>query len=112
MAKGTIKDKVHDLQVRADQLQYTRDRLLNETQIGAQLDVSPMLIFAPFRAASFPRGGFWGGLLRGVGVLLLQWFHHDRVGGAAFDTNERDTQKTQSRDDFPIQGGKKPIQPI
>ena len=85
---------------------------MDETQIGAQRDVAPMLIFAPFRSAPFPLGLFLGPRLRGVGGRFLQLFHHDRVVGATFDTDEGDTQKIQSRDDFPIQGGKKPVSSI
>ena len=60
MAKGPIKDKVHEREGRPDHLQDTRARLLDETQIRAQLDVAPLLVFAPLRAAPFPRGYFLG----------------------------------------------------
>ena len=60
MAKGPITDNVHERAGGPDHLQDTRARLLDETQIRAQLDVAPLLVFAPFRAAPFPRGCFLG----------------------------------------------------
>ena len=104
MAKGPIKDKVLEREGRPDHLQDMRARLLDETQIWAQLDIAPLLVFAPFRAAPFPRGCFLGHLRSGGCVLLLQLFQHDRVGGAVFDTDQRETQKTQPRDRFAIEG--------
>ena len=103
MAKGPIKNKVHEREGRTDHLQDTPDRLLDEPQIRAQRDVAPLLVFAPFRAAPFPRGCFLGHLRSSGGVLLLQLFQHDGVGGAAFDTDQRETQKTQPRDRFAIE---------
>ena len=88
MAKGAIKDKILPLDVIADQLQETLDGLLDETQIGAQRDISSMPIFAALRASLFPMRLFLRPLLRFGGVLLVKLFHHDRVGGAALDTHQ------------------------
>jgi hypothetical protein len=88
MAKGAVKDKVPHLEVIADQLQEALDGLLDDTQIGAQLDIASMPIFAALRASLFPMRLFLRPLLRCCGVLLVKLFHHDRVGGAALDANE------------------------
>ena len=71
MPKGAIKDKVHHLEVIAHQLQSTTDRLLDETEIGAQRDLSPVLIFAPLWPSPFPRGLLLTPLLRFFGVVYL-----------------------------------------
>src|SRR2546427_1519772 len=88
------------------------DGLLAETQIGAQRDVSPLLLFAPWRSAPFPMGLFLGHFLWGGGGLFLQLCHEDRVGGAPWDTDEGETQKIKARDHFPLEGGKKPVQSL
>jgi hypothetical protein len=89
MATGAINDKVHHLDVIADQLQSTLDGLLDETQIGAQLDLASMPIFAAFWASLLPIRLFLGHLLRSCGVRFVELFHHDRVGDAALDADQR-----------------------
>jgi len=88
MAQGSIKDNVHHLHVSANQLEQALDGLLNETPIGAQHHVSPLLIFAAGRAPPFPLGLGLGHRLRGLDVRLSQWFHHDRLRGATFHTQQ------------------------
>ena len=88
MAKGTIKDKVYHLDVSADQLPSALDRLLDTTQLGAPHHRAPRLVCAPWRAPAFPLGRWLGDLWRGLGVRLSQLFQHDRVRGAAFDTQQ------------------------
>jgi len=88
MPKGAIKDKVQHLEVIAHQLQETMDRLLDETEIGAQRDLAPVLIFAPLWPSPFPRGLWLTPLLRFFGVQLVMLFHHDRVGGPALHAHQ------------------------
>jgi len=88
MPKGAIKDQGHHLEVIAHQLPSTTDRLLDETERGAQRDLSPVLIFAPLWPSPFTRGLVLTPLLRFFGVQLVRLFHHDRGGGPALHAHQ------------------------
>ena len=108
MATGPITDTGEHRAVRADPLPSALERLLDTTPREAPPHRAPRRVLAPWRAPSCPLRRGLGDLWRGLGVRLSPWFPHDRVRGAAFDTQHGSLQPRPSRDVFPLAGGKHP----
>jgi hypothetical protein len=86
--------------------------MLNKLQIRTQLHITTVTILT---ASTSPCIAFtlWPPLALHLSwgrLTLLQLFQHHGVRHAALDTDQRQTQKNQSRDDSTINRTKKPIQ--
>ena len=102
IAKCTIKNKVLKLNMRPDQFEHMLQMGLHKLQIRTQFNIVTVTILTAFGATYLPWSLWLTRYLSLAAWRLLKLFDNHGVRHATFDTDQRQTQKTEARDHFTV----------